>query len=428
VSARHGGGAPNRARPGEVEAGARPEVRSPIRRVLDVWGFVPPLSVPHTTVGFRTRDDVELVGDLLRGPAPEGGPAILLLHGFAGHRRKPAYARMAERLARDVTVLALDLRGHGASAGTSSLGATEVHDVRAAAAWLRRAGHDWVAAVGASMGATAALRASGQTPGIVDAVAAISAPAAFVDDAGAPVIAALGRLTRSPALRVAARLALRVRVAPAWRDPTPSVELVGAIAPTPLLLVHGVDDGWFAIDHLDRLEEAAREPVTVWREPAGFGHAEDGFSEEFLDRLAAAAALVRRHGRWPGGSAAPPAHGGATGATGAAGVCEDARHERAEDMAMTVRVRLFAAVREAAGVDEVAVAPAPLPELLDGLRQRFGEPFASRLAVCTVLVDGDATAHDDPADVADGGEVVLLPPVSGGARTAPAPAPTLRRP
>jgi sulfur-carrier protein len=87
--------------------------------------------------------------------------------------------------------------------------------------------------------------------------------------------------------------------------------------------------------------------------------------------------------------------------------------------ALTVRVRLFAAVREAAGTAEVAVEPAPLHELLDGLRARFGEPFASRLALCTVLVDGSAQAATSGASVPDGAEVVLLPPVSGGAGRRP---------
>lgn len=82
---------------------------------------------------------------------------------------------------------------------------------------------------------------------------------------------------------------------------------------------------------------------------------------------------------------------------------------------MTVRVRLFAAVREAAGVDEVEVAPATVREVLSELRHRFGEPFAKRLAVCAVLLDGTAVPRDADVAVPDGAEVALLPPVSGGA-------------
>lgn len=86
---------------------------------------------------------------------------------------------------------------------------------------------------------------------------------------------------------------------------------------------------------------------------------------------------------------------------------------------MAVRVRLFAAVREAAGTGELEVEPGPLPELLDDLAARFGEPFSSRLALCTVLVDGTSTPRDARVHVPAGGEVVLLPPVSGGAGPRP---------
>lgn len=90
---------------------------------------------------------------------------------------------------------------------------------------------------------------------------------------------------------------------------------------------------------------------------------------------------------------------------------------------MAVRVRLFAAVREAAGIAEVEVDPGPLPFLLQELRDRFGQPFTDRLVVCSVLVDGVATPHQAEVPVDDGAEVVLLPPVSGGAADAAGHAP-----
>lgn len=78
-----------------------------------------------------------------------------------------------------------------------------------------------------------------------------------------------------------------------------------------------------------------------------------------------------------------------------------------------VRVRLFAALREAAGVTEVEVEPGPLGELLDGLRGRFGTRFSEVLGYASVLVD--AERRSDPGFVVpDGAEVALLPPFSGG--------------
>lgn len=80
-----------------------------------------------------------------------------------------------------------------------------------------------------------------------------------------------------------------------------------------------------------------------------------------------------------------------------------------------VTVRLFAALREAAGTDAVHVDAGPLCDVLDDLRRRFGEPFASRLVVAAVLVDGDPATAGYDVVVADDAEVALLPPFSGGA-------------
>lgn len=81
---------------------------------------------------------------------------------------------------------------------------------------------------------------------------------------------------------------------------------------------------------------------------------------------------------------------------------------------MAVRVLLFAALREAAGVGETTVGAGSLPSILDELRGRYGEPFGTRLGVASVLVDGDPVSRDAAVDVADGSEIALLPPFSGG--------------
>jgi molybdopterin synthase sulfur carrier subunit len=77
-----------------------------------------------------------------------------------------------------------------------------------------------------------------------------------------------------------------------------------------------------------------------------------------------------------------------------------------------VRVRLFAALREAAGAAEVEVPAGRLGEILAGLEGRFGERFANVLGYASVLVDGGR--GDPAAEVPDGAEIALLPPFSGG--------------
>jgi sulfur-carrier protein len=78
-----------------------------------------------------------------------------------------------------------------------------------------------------------------------------------------------------------------------------------------------------------------------------------------------------------------------------------------------VRIRLFAALREAAGVAEVEASPGPLQGILDDLGDRFGERFAAVLGYSSVLVDGERWP-DPTAPVPDGAELALLPPFSGG--------------
>lgn len=267
----------------------------PVARLRDVWGLGPGFTEPTREVTLRTRDDVELAASLLAG---HRDPAVVVAHGFGADRRKTPYVRLAERLAVEHAVLSVDLRGHGQSRGRSTLGDREALDLRAAVAWLRARGHGWVAVVGTSMGGTAALRcAAGPGDGPFDAVCVISAPAEFVSNGSAPV-RALSTMVTSTTWRMVVERALRVRVARGWGDPADAVRLADRVAPTPLLLVHGADDHYFPPDHAERLRAAAGPHAVVWVEPDGFGHAEDGLTGAFLDRLAAAMTACRRDGRF----------------------------------------------------------------------------------------------------------------------------------
>ena len=272
-----------------------------LRRLLDVWGLVPGFAVPHEHVRLAAADGVELAGSYLPGPAP-GGPAVALLHGFGGHHRKPRLALLAERLTAFGGVLAVDLRGHGRSGGRCTLGDREELDALAALAWLRRRGHDWVGLLGLSMGGAAVVRGAGAAaargPARPDAVCVISTAARW----GLRTSPEMTRIERLPvwtAGRAAVRGLLRTRVARGWDFPDEPLLRVARIAPAPLLIVHGMDDHYFGPDQAELLYANAAEPRTLWLEPPGFGHAEDGLTPAFCDRLAAAFAEVRAHGAWP---------------------------------------------------------------------------------------------------------------------------------
>ena len=76
------------------------------------------------------------------------------------------------------------------------------------------------------------------------------------------------------------------------------------------------------------------------------------------------------------------------------------------------RVRYFAQAREAAGTGGEVVPGATVGEVLATAVDRHGQRLAAVLASSSVWVDGEPAAPSDP--VADGTEVAVLPPVSGG--------------
>ncbi len=78
-----------------------------------------------------------------------------------------------------------------------------------------------------------------------------------------------------------------------------------------------------------------------------------------------------------------------------------------------IRVRLFAALRELAGAAEVDAPGRNVDDLAAALSERYGERFASIVAVSSFVVNGERADRGTP--IAEGDEVAILPPVSGGA-------------
>lgn len=118
------------------------------------------------------------------------------------------------------------------------------------------------------MGGAAAIGAVARGAGVA-AVIADSAYASFVDAARY----SFSRLTRLPAyplLPLALAWTRRlVQIDPETLRP---VDIVGRIAPRPLLIVHGGDDAIVPPAHAQHLYDAARYPRELWLVP-GAGHA-----------------------------------------------------------------------------------------------------------------------------------------------------------
>ena len=235
------------------------------------------------TMPFRVigGDGVSLAGDRLGS----GPVAMVFCHGFLGWHRKPRLVRFQEALAKRLTVYGFDFRGHGDSEGSCAYGALEHLDVEAVVRQARADGFQRVVTFGGSMGGIAVLR-HGALLGGVDAVVAVSTPARW-DGHESEAVRRLTWLTSGRLGRRALRAA-GLRASPTFERVEDPVDVVGKIAPTPLVLVHGRDDHFFDEEQAWALYRAANQPKRLLL-ASRFGHAENGFTPAFADLVTAAA-------------------------------------------------------------------------------------------------------------------------------------------
>jgi pimeloyl-ACP methyl ester carboxylesterase len=195
-------------------------------------------------------------------PAPAGAGArpVVLVHGRGGDRQHELDGRFLEIaavLASDSHyVLAFDLRGYGASAGTRyTMGEREVRDAAGAVDYLSRRGlaADGVDVVGYSMGAATSLLFAADDP----RVRAVVADSAYADleEVLAAQVPRLSGLPRwfTPGTLLMTR-ALTGVDAPRIR-PVSGVPALAARG-VPLLVVHGERDTWVPPSHGRRLAAA----------------------------------------------------------------------------------------------------------------------------------------------------------------------------
>ncbi|MEV8636414.1 alpha/beta hydrolase [Streptosporangium sp. NPDC051023] len=275
---------------------------------------------PSFAVMLRTEDNVRIEA-AHTPPRRPGDLGIVLAHGFTGSLRERPTRRITHVLSGFGGVISFDFRGHGRSAGESTVGDLEILDLDAAVRHARAIGYTRVAVVGFSMGGAVAVRHAGRQGamrrarrdgerptgenghggppggagqdgfprgGEVDAVVAVSAPARWYYRETRPMRQVHWAIER-PLGRWAARVGKRTRIRKGTWDPVPTApyEAAADISPTPLLVVHGDADSFFPLDHAHQIYEAAGEPRELWIEP-GYGHAES----------AATPGLVRRIGEW----------------------------------------------------------------------------------------------------------------------------------
>lgn len=249
--------------------GSRLLVQPEVRPFLPEFAGAPStpgeIGLDYEDVRFTTDDGVTLSGWLIPA-ARETRTAVIVLHGFTGHRlaNLPEFVPwLHERH----NVLMFDFRGHGQSDARSvTLGSHERRDVAAALRFLESRGLGPVALFGISMGASIAILAAPDLP-----VAAVVADAPFAQ-LHHPVANRM-RQVGYPLADVGARLivagaALRTR---SWLgDP---IRAVRRLAPRALLVIVPREDRLISWRQGAALHDAAGEPKELWVVD-GAGHAE----------------------------------------------------------------------------------------------------------------------------------------------------------
>ena len=217
-----------------------------------------------------TPDEVRLAVHVRQ--SPDARATIVLAHGFSSSASHPDITALADALlARGLSVITYDARGHGSSGGSCSLGYDERLDVAAVTDAAGELGRP-VVLVGISMGGIAVLRHAATPEADVRAVVTVSCPARWTVPRNPRGVLSAG-LTHTRLGRVVAARRLGVRVAPPGpRGPTP-VELAASVR-VPLAVVHGARDPFIPSSNAHALHGAAAVPGGLTIVP-GRWHAHD---------------------------------------------------------------------------------------------------------------------------------------------------------
>jgi pimeloyl-ACP methyl ester carboxylesterase len=219
-------------------------------------------------VTFHTADGVRLEGWFVPS---QGDRVIILVHGVYSNAWD-CQAPDIVRAYRDAgfNVFLFDSRGQGESGGTLGLGWLERQDVHAVVNILLARGFKAgkIGIHGTSYGGATALLAAAEIPEI----GAIVADSAFADVQDVM----LGEIARktglsvgwtrplAPGLRFVAWLRYDIN----FDEPSPE-RVIAAIAPRPVLLIHGERDSIVPVESVERLHRAAPMNTSVWVLPGG---------------------------------------------------------------------------------------------------------------------------------------------------------------
>jgi fermentation-respiration switch protein FrsA (DUF1100 family) len=239
-------------------------------RARGQWGTdEPPAGLAEEVTFPSQTDSMRISGWFLRAPdasAANPRPTVILCHGVWTGRREclPLALRFREA---GYNALCFDFRAHGLSDGRfTSVGHHETNDVLGAVAYVQtrpEVDARRIGVVGFSMGAAATIQAAARCPAIA-AIVADSAYASFVD-AAKYSFSLVTRVPHFPIAPMAMRWAKWIVHVDA--EQLRPVDVIGRIAPRPVLISHGVLDEIVPVRHAYTLFQAAEEPKELWVVP-----------------------------------------------------------------------------------------------------------------------------------------------------------------
>jgi len=241
----------------------------------------------YEEISFPSRvDELTLYGWYL--PAEDGDEVIIMVHGAEQHRADPGVKMLdiaCGLVGHGYSVLMFDLRGHGESDGDRmSAGYYEVRDLGGAVDYVVGLGFEDIGVLGFSMGAVTAI----MTAADCDEIDAIVADSAYADlnDILEPQFA---ERTSFPTFFLRPLLFMVKMMYGIDFTSIKPVEVVGNIAPRPILFIHGELDDTVPVAHAYSLYEAAGNPLDeLWIVP-DVGHVEAYiiYPEDYMDRVTA---------------------------------------------------------------------------------------------------------------------------------------------
>jgi uncharacterized protein len=241
------------------------------------------IGLDYREVEFEAADGVRLHGWYLPARAPRRG-SILFAHGNA-QNISTHIASVGWLPARGFEVLLFDYRGYGRSEGSPSLAGLHLDFEAALETLLARPGidPDRVVVFGQSLGGSLAITALAALPRRQQ-VRALIVEGAFTSYRLLATEKLAGFWLTWPF-----QVPLGLTIDDGYRP----VDVIGELAPMPLLIVHGEEDWVVPPNHAIALYEAARPPKTLWLIP-GAGHigafATAATRNELLDYLTSALA------------------------------------------------------------------------------------------------------------------------------------------